>query len=303
MQLVGIQYVVTVAEMGSFTKAAEMLYVSQPALSQAIQRLERELNTSIFIRQKNTISLTPAGHIVVNEGKKILELEQKIRRQVKGISEWDVLSLNIGSAPSYQRLYLSKLISKYKNLFPYIELKLREGYSPELCEEILNGRLDAALVCAPVPDGVDSIPIFSEEVFLAVPPDHPLVELFSRSGDPYPVADLSLCKNYQFISYFPGRRIDDIFKLVFLESGYVPNILTACSSTESANTMVYHGMGLGIIPASTIELCPKEMHAKYYRLRPEGVFRYFVLARTSGEYKSKAQKELFLIASQLFLQI
>ena len=96
MQLTTIRYVVMGAETGSFTKAAELLYVSQPALSQAIARLEQELKVQVFYREHGAVTPTPAGQIIVQEGKKILALEKDILRRVDELRQSGVGSLVLG---------------------------------------------------------------------------------------------------------------------------------------------------------------------------------------------------------------
>ena len=98
MQLTNIRYVIAIAKEGSFTKAAESLYISQPALSQAIRRLEQEMKISIFIREKNKVSLTPAGEVLVEEGQKMLESERNIRHRIHELEELDTGKLFIGGA-------------------------------------------------------------------------------------------------------------------------------------------------------------------------------------------------------------
>ncbi len=297
-----LEYVIAIAETGSFTKAAEKLFISQSAISQAMQKFERDIGAKIFNREKNIVTLTPAGQIVVKEGKKILLLYQNMKTQVNDIGAWNILSLNVGAASSYQRLYMSQILSEFKSAFPYINLNIITEFSYKMYEGITEGRLDAAIVIGPVPDLFDYINIAREEVFLAVPPNHPLTSIFPKGGEPYPTADLSLCEKENFIPYHQGRHIQGIFEKVFDEVGYLPKTLNPCSSTESVNNMVFHGMGLGIVPYSTIRLCPVEMRSKYYRIFPEGVFRDLVLARLKGEYKSRAQKEFFNVASKIYLE-
>ena len=299
MQLMTVRYVIAVAEAGSFTKAAEQLYVSQPALSQAIARLERELKVSIFRRDHGTVTLTPAGQILVDEGKQMLELEKNIRHRLSDLSQAGTGNLVVGGAPTYQRYYLSWVISAFQSKYPNVQITLQESYSNKLCQELVKGRVDVALICEPFPEGMETLPVFQEEIFLALPPNHPLVKQLPRDGDPYPMADLSLCRNESFITFRPGRRITDILLRETARAGFKPRILTECLSTESANTMIHHGFGVGLIPSTTVKLCPEHQHARYYRLQPGGLMRQYALARRAGGYSSRAQSEFMRVAEQL----
>ncbi|MEA4954232.1 MAG: LysR family transcriptional regulator [Pseudoflavonifractor sp.] len=299
MQLNIIRYVVTISETGSFTRAAEQLYISQPALSQAVQRLEKELGAVLFRREKGRIAITPAGEVLVEEGKKMLESENTILDRLAELNHLGAGRLVIGAAPSYQRFYLSHVISVFRKKYPHIQLILQEGYTKGMMESVLSGNIDIALLCEPVPPGIDCLPVFQEEVFLAVPPNHRLTQVFPKKGNPYPMGDLSLCRDEPFIVYRPGRRITDVIFAETKQAGFYPNIATECDSTESANIMVRHGMGISLIPSVTVDLCPREQQACYYRLRPEGLMRHFVLGRKSGGFSSRAQQEFFFVAEHL----
>lgn len=276
MQLTTIRYIVTVAEVGNFTKAAEMLYISQPALSQAIRRYEQDIHAEIFVRKKGSLTLTPAGALVVEMGKKMLELEDSFNQQLAQITESHRKTLTVGAATSYQRFFLTPVLSEIQKRAPGTHVVIKEGYTAQLCEQVLEHKLDFGLVFEPIPKGLDFLPVLKEEIFLAVPEDHPLNEKFStviEPGERYPIADLSLCRNEEFIVYQPGRRIQQILMDTTQAAGFVPKVSTVCVSTESANLMVYHGAGLAFVPAVTACLCDSAMHPRYYRLQSKGLYR------------------------------
>ncbi len=296
MQLTTIRYVIAIAKEGSFTKAAESLYISQPALSQAIRRLEQEMKISIFIREKNKVSLTPAGEVLVEEGQKMLNSERNIRHRIHELEELDTGKLFIGGASSYVRYFFSKVLAEFQTQHPHAQLILQDGFTQNLCADLLEGNLDIGLLAEPIPEGIDHYPVFQEEIFLALPWDHPLNRKFPPKGKPYPVADLSLCRDEKFISYQPYRRITDILFTEARRADFTPNILLESSSTENANAMICHGMGIGLIPEVTIRLCPKEQRARYYRLRPGGLIRRFHIGRRAGKFNNRLQEKFFHMA-------
>lgn len=296
MQLTSIRYVIAIANAGSFTKAAEDLFISQPALSQAIRRLEQELKIPLFIREKNRILLTSAGEVLVEEGQRMLEAEQNIQRRLHELEELDTGKLIIGGAPSYVRYYLSGVMAEFQAQHPHAQLILRDGFTQNFCADLSEGTLDIGLLADPIPEGIDHYPVFQEEIFLALPQNHPLNRYFPQEGDPYPVADLSLCRDEKFISYQPGRRITEILLTETQRAGFTPNIVLESSSTENGNAMIRHGLGIGLVPEVTIRLCPKEQHARYYRLRPGGLIRHFHIGRRAGKFNNRLQEKFFRMA-------
>lgn len=302
MQLSVVRYVVAVAKFKNFTKAAEFLYVSQPALSQAIQRMENELHVEIFKRKHGKVILTDAGQIIVQGGKKMLALEEQILYQLDELRRHGKGSLLIGASPAYQKYYLSSILSAFGIRSPQTKIVLKDGFSNSLCEDLLAGRLDVALIVEPIPQGLDFLPVFQEEILLAVPKGHPLTRIFPdipQEGDQYPVANLQLCRDEKFITYISGRRMQEILLRETRYAGFEPKILTECASSESMNAMVFHGAGIALIPSTTVEFCPMEQRAQYYRLRPGGLFRWFGLAKRSGCFTSREQEFLFSLAKQM----
>ena len=134
---------------------------------------------------------------------------------------------------------------------------------------------------------------------MAVPKDHPLTEHFPKTGMPYPLADLRLCRNEKFITCRQGRRMYDVAMSETRSAGFVPDILIECSSTESVNAMVCHGMGLAFVPSTTVELCSADQRPQYYRLRPDGLIRRFGLIYRSGKNISLEEDRFLTLARKL----
>lgn len=302
MHLTTIRYVVTVANFENITKAAQFLFISQPALSQAIRRLEKELHVQLFVREHDKVTLTPAGHVFVQEGVKLLELEEAMLKKLEEFQQRRERTLAIGSAPTYQRFYLSKVLSAYQAKYPWTKIILKDGFSIGLYQELLTGKLDIALAAEPAPKGIFFMPVLREEVFLAVPREHSLVRVFSTEPDadsPYPVADLTLCRDADFIATSEGRAIRMIFMQETQRAGFMPKILTTCTGTESLNTMVFHGLGLAMVPSTTVNLCPRDQRPRYYRLRHGGLFRTFGLARKNIAFVEWEVETFFAMARVL----
>lgn len=298
MQLTTLRYIVTVADLGSFTQAAELLFVSQPALSQAIRRFELDLHAELFIRKKGNLCLTPIGELVVATARKMLALEDELHSQIAQAQAQSQSTLTIGAATSYLRFFLTPILSEVQRRAPDTRIITKDGYTSVLCEQVLSNKLDFALVFEPILKGVDSLPVLHEEIFLAVPWDHPLNAVLSQSIAPntqYPVADLTLCREAEFIVYQPGRRIQDILMETTQKAGFTPKVSATCVSTESANLMAFHGMGLAFVPAVTAQLCDKAYHPRYYRLKENGLYRTMNLINLPDKKMTSVQSLLISI--------
>jgi len=105
MNLRDIQYVLAVHEEGGFSKAAKKLFVSQPCLSQSIQRLEKELTTELFCRENNVVTLTKAGQLFIEDGQEILNLCKSMRMRIADVVESEHVHLKVGISIFYSPYY------------------------------------------------------------------------------------------------------------------------------------------------------------------------------------------------------
>lgn len=280
MRLSTIRYIVRVAETGSFTKAAAQLYVSQPALSQSIQRFEQEIGMAVFTREKGQLGLTEAGQIVLEEGRRMLESEQRAYKRLEGLRGAKPRLIRIGSASTYQRFFLTETLTRLQSQYPEIHLHIIDGFSHNMCRMVEQGELEFALAFEPFGEKVTAAPIIQEEVFLAVPPGSPLLQQLSATpdaGSEYPVADLSLCRDAPFIFYPDDRRIQRVLMRETERAGFTPRGVITGYSTEAANAMAYQGLGLAFVPAIATLLCPPALRPVYFRLRPGGYCRTLAL--------------------------
>lgn len=126
MDIRQIEYFSEVAKHLSFTKAASTLHVSQPSISKAIQNLEAELGVPLFYRSSKQLELTDAGRAVLVNAQHVLEAFKNLRSELTDIMELKKGQIRIGIPPIVGSEFFSKLVSQYKEQYPYIELILTE---------------------------------------------------------------------------------------------------------------------------------------------------------------------------------
>ena len=150
MQLRDIQYVVTLAETLNFSKAAKALFISQPALSQSIRRLEDELGVTLFSRRNNAVELTRAGELFLEDGQKILQLSSHLKRQMEDIQKLKQGKLCIGITSLFGRFYFPKIYQVFRKLYPGVEILISEDTSENLEALILRGKIEFAILPLPL---------------------------------------------------------------------------------------------------------------------------------------------------------
>ena len=168
-----LRYFTKIVEHRSFTKAAKHCLVSQPALSQQIGKLERELGQPLFERQGRTIRLTPAGQLLHRKAEKILLLIEDAKRQVADDGETGQISMSaVASLASYM---LPVILGKVGQQFPQIDWNISEDSSEALIKKVSDGDLDLGFLTTPVSSRYLHVePLFEEVLYVALPAQHRL---------------------------------------------------------------------------------------------------------------------------------
>jgi LysR family hydrogen peroxide-inducible transcriptional activator len=170
-----LQYLVAVADNSHFGKAAAACHVSQPALSAQIRKIEDVLGVQLFERSNRRVAITPAGEVVANQARVVLEEAQKIGELTRSSGQPLSGSLRLGSIATIGPYLTPHLLPPLRKVYPKLELFLREGLTEQLLGELRSGRLDAVIASDTFTDAaLRVIPLFFEPFSLAVPRRHPL---------------------------------------------------------------------------------------------------------------------------------
>jgi LysR family transcriptional regulator, nitrogen assimilation regulatory protein len=162
-----IAYFVQVAELGSFTRAASVLRVAQPALSRQVRALEVELRQTLFDRNGRGVTLTDAGKRLLAHGRGILQQVQRAQQDMEDERGAPLGALALGLPPSVSRTLTAPLVQAFRGQFPKATLTMVEGLSTYLLDWLAQGRIDAAVVYNATPTAaIDLLPVLHEPLFL-----------------------------------------------------------------------------------------------------------------------------------------
>lgn len=171
-------YVVTVAECGSVTRAAEKLHLSQPSLSNQIIHLEQELGIALFARVRKRVHLTEAGEVFVRHAQRILNDMQALAERMEDYAANRSGRVRIGALPIMCALHIPELIGGFHSEYPSITLTLQERGSAELLQALEQSEIDVAFAILnpsePAVGQVHSLPLLQSEICAAVHVDNPL---------------------------------------------------------------------------------------------------------------------------------
>src|SRR6202021_2620340 len=157
-----------------FRKASERLFLSQPALSKKIQRLEEKVQGALFVRSRRKVALTDAGRSFLPKAAKLLQDAEDALRETRAATEGRVGTLRIGFGIASVSEILPRTILRFRKLYPEVELQMRELPSSSQVTSLMEGRLDAGILRWPASNPkLITVPLFSAHLALATPPMPP----------------------------------------------------------------------------------------------------------------------------------
>lgn len=290
------EYVLAVAEEKSFSKAAKKLYISQPSLSQYINRIETNLGVVLFDRTTTPLTLTYEGEIYRDTALNILNLLEKMRQKYDDINNLELGKLNIGLTPSKANSLLPLILPCFKKKYPKIELTLTEASSLILEDLISKDLVDICLMNLPIKSScIEYKPILTEKILIAAPISFKYTN--DCADDMFPKINIKDIKNEQFILLRPGQRIRQISDTVFSNAGFKPNILLETGSIETSMRLSAAGMGFSFVPESSAVLSVSS-NLKYFTLGNPPLTWTTVVAYRQNTHHTKAAYAFINIAKE-----
>lgn len=288
MDLKQFEYVLTINEERSFSKAAKKLFISQPSLSQYINRLETQLGVTIFDRNTSPLTLTYEGELYIETALNILRILDNLQKKFDDVSDLKIGRLNIGLTPSKANNPLPSILPVFTEKYPGIELTITEASSSELEDLLSRGLVDLCLMNLPIKSkNIEYEEIATEKLYLAAPPSFKGPK--KKKNEDYPHIDLKELENEQFILLHPGQRIRQFADNVFFSSGMKPKILLETASIETSLRLSAAGMGFCFVPDSYIQSSVLKDEPKYYSFGSSEYSTWsLVLAYRQNSYHTKA---------------
>ena len=174
MELRHLRYFVAVAEELHFRRAAERLYIAQPAVSEQVRKLEQELGVRLFDRNQRRVSLTVAGNALLEEARHVLRHAEAAQEAARTAGDRASMSLRIGHLADSLPTSVVRALRQLSGLAPSVRVELKTGPAMRLVEDLRAHRLDAAVVALPVPtSGLRSTVIEEQRAVAVLPATHP----------------------------------------------------------------------------------------------------------------------------------
>lgn len=248
MELYTMKYVIAVADCGNFSLAAQTCHVGQPALSQQIARLERELGTPLFYRNSRGATPTEAGAAFVRQAREILQKSEALQAEMTFYSGLKRGNLNLGIITSLQCINFGGMLSAFCSTYPEISINIQQGGTHGLMELLLERAIDLAFLNRPInaiSPSLDFTKLGEDTYSLAVPDDHPLAD---RSR-----VSLRELKKERFIFHQSGQVAAELSLRACREAGFEPNIVCRSGNPTTGLYMVQGGLGVAFLPSEEFQ--------------------------------------------------
>jgi DNA-binding transcriptional LysR family regulator len=244
MLLSQVQAFVTVAREGSVSRAAEGLFLTQPALTARLQGLEREVGASLFIRTSRGMRLSEAGHAFLPYAVRALETLADGRRQVDALERGGGGQLTLGAAPAVSTYVLPIVLKRFAATHPRIAVRVRTGHSEEVLAQVLAEQVDVGLVRALRHPEIESTLLYEDRLVLVVTPDHP----FSAAK----TIEMEALRHEQLILFDRTSSYYELTSALFRQAGITPVGVMELDNIEAAKKMVQQGFGIALLPRTAV---------------------------------------------------
>lgn len=243
MQLVELRILSVLAEELNMRKAADRLFVSQPALSQRLQSIEREWETEIFLRSKKGLTITPAGEKIVSYANDTLKKEEKVKEEISMLESRVYGTLKLAVASATGQYWLPKKLKRFVERFPQVKISLVTGWSSEILNRMYEDDAHIGIIRGNPEWKGDKIHLFSDSLYL--------VDTAIQSLDELKDTEKPFIQFRSDSTYY--QQIQDWWFMHFQSR---PGRTIVVDQIETCKEMAIHGIGYAILPE--VSLTPQD---------------------------------------------
>lgn len=246
MEIRDLRNFVKVVQAGSFTKAAEQSFVSQPSLSKSIKRLEDELEVELLERSTRFIRLTEEGKVVFEQSKKAISAMDEIQLLLNDLRHVHTGTIKIGIPPLIGTLFFPTLARAFHQKYPNVLLELHERGAKLIGQLVDEGTVNLGFVVLPSNDKLFDVRPFIEDVFvLFIHKDHPLAQK--------EVVSIKELKNEAFILFSEEFTLHDLVIQACNKAGFIANVAFKSSQWDLIIELVASQLGITLLPKSIFD--------------------------------------------------
>lgn len=272
MTIVQLEYLLAVANCGSFSQAAEHCFVTQPSLSMQVKALEEELEVILLDRSKKPVVPTEAGEVVLEQVRETLRAFNYIREAVCELKGETSGRLRLGVIPTIAPYLMHRFMPAFVRDYPRVELEISEMKTADIVEALKRDRLDAALVAGGTcGEGILEHELFNDRFYMYVSPENPLYERQNVRIEEIDLKDLVIlspgnCMRDQIIELCQARR--NVPSHYYFESGSLDTLMRIVDCTSC----------LTVVPEMALEYIPESRRRQIKTLAKGATSRRIAIA-------------------------
>jgi len=242
-----LYYLATIADKGSLSGAAQVLGISQPALSKFLNDFEDSLGFLLFLRYHRQLTPTSVGRYVIDCAQRILDEQTRLLQTLRAVTDSNHTRIRLATAPNRGAIIYSRIYNQFSNRYPDISLSLTELYASDQPGAILHGQVDLAIGSGKTSDKVTDLPIAYEELLVSLPASHPL-----SGAERIRLSDL---KDTPFVLQGPRHSIRIMAEELFKEAGFSPVVAFESNDVLLVDSMLHQAVGTGLVSQAHVFPC------------------------------------------------
>ncbi len=307
-----MDYVYEVYKERSFSAAAKKLYVSQPALSTAVKKLEESLGITIFDRSISPIALTEAGRVYIDAVESMRLIDRRMREQIADMSALRTGHIVVSGENFVSSFILPPVMKCFLNKYSGIEVELMESNSPDLRKFLLTENIDLLIAHDFDPKLYTAFPLFEESLFLVVPEEFQINEKlkdYALTRDQIiegvhlkqscKAVDLKAFTDQRFLLLKPGNDMHRRAKILCEDAGFVPQVALSLDQLITSYNLALGGMGIAFVTDVLVSAAPGN-GGLYYRLDGAHTTRTMCIGYKHNRYMSHACNAFIQTALEVF---
>lgn len=242
-----LYYLVTIADMANLSNAAQVLGISQPALSKFLTEYENSLGFLLFLRYQRKLTPTAVGRYVIECAQKILDEQTRMLQSLRALTDSSHSLIRLATAPNRGAIIYSRIYNPFSRRYPDISLSLTELYASEQPGAIQHGQIDIALGAGKTSDKVADLPFAYEELLVSLPVSQPMA-----FRERIRLADL---KDTPFVLQGPRHSIRILAEELFQEAGFSPVVTFESNDVILVDSMMHQAAGAGLVSQAHVFPC------------------------------------------------
>jgi Transcriptional regulator len=308
----GKEYIYEVYKEKSFSKASQNLYISQPALSAAIKKIENHIGCCIFDRSSNPVQLTEEGMEYIKSIEKVMDIENQFENYLNDLDQLKTGRLSIGANNVFASFILPAIITEFIQKYPSIKVNLVEANTPHLEDQLFSGTLDFVIDNYPLTEAVYEKHFFcSESLILTVPkkfPSNKFAQEYQLSIDDIrkglhlnsstKAVPLPLFADDPVILLRAGNDTRIRSDKIFQENSLTPKIILELDQLATAYNVACYGMGITIISDTLAQKSNPEADMLYYKIDSPHTIRNVFFYHKQNKYITRTMTEFLKIAQK-----